>query len=251
MTVRAWKVALLFAIVFIAGLLALFPAPLAARWFVPAVPGLALGPVSGTVWEGRVASLAYRNLDFGRASWSIDPLALFTLSIAADVTLDRAGNAPLNASVGISPSGRITIENLHGTLGLDDLGQAGLVPRNIANGDLMLDLERLGVSNGHIVAADGRAGLAGLQSTFLPGVPLGSYEGRLETANDLVIATFSDVEAPLRLNGRAELEPDGSYTVAGSITPTAETPEKLQQGLRFLGQPDASGRYAFSFEGRL
>lgn len=251
MTVRAWKIALLFAVVFLIGLLAMFPAPLAARWFMPTVPGLALGPVSGTLWEGQIASLEYRELGFGRASWSIDPLALLTLSLAADVTLDQAGGAPLNASVSVSPAGRMNVKNLHGTLGLADLARAGLLPRNIARGDLMLDLERLGVVDGAIVAADGRAGLAGLQSTLLPGVALGSYEGQLETANDIVVATFSDVEAPLRLSGRAELKPDGSYTVSGSITPTAETPEKLQQGLRFLGQPDSSGRYNFSFQGRL
>lgn len=246
-----WKIAALCALVFLLGLVAMFPAALAARWFVPPVPGLVIGPLEGSIWEGRANSIEYRRMSLGATRWNVDPLGLLALTLDAQVTVERENAAPLRADVAISPSGEIEVESLSGTLTLADLEHAGLMPRNIARGDVMLDVAALRLADGRILAADGRAGLVNLQSSLLPGVSLGSYEGRFETGADTVTATFSDVEAPLRLNGRAELRPDGSYTASGTIIPTADTPEALRQGLMFLGQPDASGRYNFSFDGRL
>lgn len=248
---RAAKFIALAVIIYLTGLVTLFPASLAIRWFMPATPGLVLGAAEGTVWNGRVSSVEYRGWNIGAADWSLQPLSLLSLAVAADVQLERSGQGPLSASVRMTTDGRIEIRNLQGGITLADLSRAKLMPANIAGGDVILNLQQLDVHEGRPVAANGRAGLAGLTSALLPGVALGSYEGKIETTDAGIIATFSEVDAPLRVAGQAQIGPDGRYSVSGNITPSAETPDALRRGLGLLGQPDASGRYSFSFSGQL
>lgn len=237
--------------VYLAGLIARFPASLAIAWFVPATPGLVLGAADGTIWQGRIASIEYRGWNIGTADWSLEPFALFGLAVAADVKLERPGQGLLSAAVRATGAGRIEISDLQGAITLADLSRAKLVPGNIATGDVILNVENLELLNGRPVAADGRLGLANLRSALLPGVALGNYEGELATTDAGIAASFREVEAPLRVAGQGQLGADGRYTVSGSITPSAETPDALRRGLALLGQPDASGRYSFSFSGQL
>jgi len=245
------KLAALAIVVYIATLLALFPASLALRWFLPAIPGLVVGPASGTIWDGSVTGIEYAGWNPGRATWKLDPFALLTLRAAADMHVDRGNAAPIRFSVSAGLAGDVDISNLQATLTLADLERARVMPRNIASGEILLNLPRLELVDGRPVAAEGRVSLAGLQSAFLPGVALGSYEGELKTTETGITATFRDAEAPLGVTGQAQLQPDGRYSASGSITPRSETPEGLRRGLGLLGQPDASGRYSFSFNGQL
>lgn len=244
------KFAALAVAVYIAGLVALFPASLAVRWFVPDMPGVTLGAADGTVWNGHIAGISYRGWNIGAAEWSLEPLALFGLAIGADVLIERPGRGPVAANVRITPSD-IEFTALRGAVTLEELGRAGMLPANVASGEVILNLEQLVVRNDLPVAADGVLGLTDLRSALLPGVALGSYEADVETTESGISATFSEIEAPLDIAGQAEVKPDGSYTVSGTITPTPETPESLRRGLALLGQPDASGRYEFGFSGRL
>lgn len=247
----AVKLGVLAVVVYIAALVTLFPASLAIRWFLPATPGVVLGPAEGTVWTGRVASVEYRAWNIGAVEWSLRPLSLLALAVAADVRLERSGQGPMSASVRATTDGRVDIRDLQGGITLTDLSRAKLMPANIATGDVILNLQRLGLLDGRPMAAEGRIGLANLQSALLPGVALGNYEGEIETTDAGIIASFRELEAPLRVTGQAQLGQDGRYTVSGNITPSAETPDALRRGLALLGQPDASGRYSFSFSGQL
>lgn len=247
---RIAKFAALGAGVYLIGLVALFPASLALRWFVPEMPGIVLGTANGTIWNGHISGISYRGWHIGAAEWALEPLALLQLSIAADVRIVRPGRGPVMASVRVAPA-TIEFEALRGAVTLAELARAGMLPSNIASGEIILDLDRLEVKNDLPAAANGVIGLTGLRSTLLPGVVLGSYEAKIETTDDGIQATFHELEAPLEVAGQATVKPDGSYAVSGTITPTPETPESLQRGLMLLGQPDASGRYEFAFSGRL
>lgn len=248
---RVLKLATLVVVVYLVTLFALFPASLAARWFMPPILGLVMGPVDGTIWNGRVAGVEYNGLNAGNTAWQLDPLALLTLRAVADIQLGRGDEAPVEFSVAASFGDRIEFNNLQGALTLAELEQARLMPRNVASGNVLLNIPQLVLTNQRPTFAQGRVGLTELQSRLLPGIPLGSYEGEIDTVNDVITLAFRDVEAPLRVSGQAQSQPDGRYTVTGEITPTNATPDALRHGLALLGQPDASGRYTFSFSGQL
>lgn len=245
------KAAVLTVTVYIAGLIALFPAPLAARWFVPPVPGLVLGAAEGSIWHGQVNNVEYRGWNAGKLEWSVRPLSLLGLRLSAGVEITRGGGNDISAIATITPAGKIVITNLRGGLAIAELEQAQLVPRNFASGALLVNVDELEIVDGRPVTATGRLGLTGLRSPLLPDVPLGDYSASLQTGINGIAAEFSELEAPISIDGNALLHPDGRYTVSGHITPKRETPEILRRGLSLTGSPDASGRYTFSFEGNL
>ena len=245
------KLATLAIVVYLVTLLAFFPASLAIRWFVPTMPGVTLGPASGTIWNGRLAGVEYSGWNAGNVEWQLKPLALLALRAEADVQLAREGTTPMSFNIDATPSGNISVSGLKGAFALADLERAGLMPRNVASGELLVELPRLVIEDNRPVFAEGRVGLAQLQSQLLPGAALGSYEGELSTTDNVITVSFRDVEAPLRVAGTAQLQPEGNYQVSGSITPVGETPDALKRGLMLLGQADASGRYTFNFNGRL
>lgn len=247
----AVKIGILAFLVYLAGLVTLFPAPLAARWFMPAMPGLVLGPAEGTIWNGRITDIEYRAWNIGAAEWSLRPFSLLALDIAADVKLERPTQGPMSAFIRATTDGQVDVRDLQGGITLADLSHAKIMPANIASGEVILNLQRLDLLDGRPVAAQGQIGLANLNSALLPGVALGNYEGEIETTDAGIIASFRELEAPLRVTGQAQLGQDGRYTVSGNITPSADTPDALRRGLALLGQPDASGRYSFSFSGQL
>src|SRR5690606_17179366 len=145
------------------------------------------GAAEGTVWRGRIASVEYRGWQIGSANWSLEPLSLLALAVSADVRLERPGQGPLSASVRTTSDGRTEIRNLQGGITLADLSRAKLMPANIAAGDVIVNLQQLDLISGRPVAASGRVGLAGLTSTLLPGVALGSYEGEIETTDAAIV----------------------------------------------------------------
>lgn len=236
-------------VVYLVGLLTLFPASLAVRWFVPDMPGLALGPTEGTIWRGRIDSVEYLEWPGGQASWKLNPLALLSLRANADIELRRHQGNTISAYVSARPDGSADIRSLRGTLTLRDLEQLRIVPRNVASGELLINMDRLQLHDGRLLAAEGRLALTDLRTPLLPNEPLGSYSAEVTTEDNAVVARYSQLEAPLEVSGDARVHPDGRYTVAGSILPTRETPEMIRRGLGFMGSPDSSGRYPFRFEG--
>lgn len=245
------KLATLVIVVYLVTLVALFPARLAVRWFVPPVPGLVLGPAGGTVWDGQIVGVEYAEWKPAGASWEVDPLALLTLALNADARIERSNKAPIRLNLAAGVDGRITVADLNGTVAISEFEQARVMPRNFGSGQILLNISRLEFFEQRPTAAEGRIGLTDLQSPLLPGVPLGSYEAELTTTDDAITGSFRDVEAPLRVAGQVKLLPDGSYTVTGTMTPNSDTPEQLRRGLALLGRPDNSGRYSFSFNGQL
>lgn len=237
--------------IYIAALVALFPATLALRWFLPSVPGLVIGPADGTVWDGHIAGVRYSGLNAGTLHWNLHALSLLTLHASADIVLERPDASPLAFSMQAGADGVVTLRDIAGSTSISELERAGIVPRNVASGDVLARFSVLELAEGTPRAAEGTLGVSGLQTAFLPGTPLGSYQGEVTTTDEGIRVNFNDVEAPLRIAGQALLKPDGSYSVSGTVTPGTATPDALRRGLVLLGRPDASGRYQFGFDGRL
>ena len=244
------KIALLAIAVFLVGLVVKFPASVGASLTSDFVPGFSAGTATGTIWNGSLDAPRWNGRSIQSLEWDLHALNLLLLEASADIDA-RIDGENLSATVTASPSGRLEVENLRGNISLDSLARLQLMPANLARGNVLLDIGQLVLDNRQLVAAEGRAQLTNLESMLLKGVALGDYAGTLENADEGIRLTFRDVQAPLELQGTANLAATGSYRTEGTVRPTSETPEKLRQGMQFLGKPDNSGRYRFSFQGRL
>ena len=96
---------LLVALLFVA------PAGLAARIVEAAAPEARLFAPSGRLLAGS-GDLVYQGRAFGRLAWDVDPVALLTGRLRADVSVADGGHEG-RATVLAAPSGAVTVTDLH------------------------------------------------------------------------------------------------------------------------------------------
>ena len=236
--------------VFLAGLIIRFPANAAVAWFLPEVPGFEIGTANGTVWQGQLLGVQYRKLEIKRIDWNISAIALVTGSIKAELDA-RLANGELHATVAHGLGGRTTITGLKGDTSLAIASHIGLMPRDFASGEILLNFQTIELEDGKPVAVEGRGALTGLRNNLMPNVDLGDYEAVLSNSDQGIVGNFRDLQAPVEISGNATLQPDGKYTVTARLRPRPEAPESLKEALKFLGPEDTEGRRQVDLEGRL
>lgn len=229
-----------------AGLVATFPARVAYRWFAP--PALELSGISGSVWTGRAVGARAGGVILRDLEWKFRPLALFTGRLAYDV-----GAVPQNgfadATAGFGFGGTVELRKLQASVPLGVLqsvvGMPGL------SGNVSLKFDRITLSGGIPVAADGVAEVAGLTAPLIDRGPIGGYKVEFFTQDSGVTATVEDTDGVVDLAGTLDLAPDRSYRFTGLLAPKPSTPERLRRQMQFLGTPNARGQYELRLEGAL
>lgn len=235
------------AAIFVAGLLAFFPARVAYHWFAP--EGVELSGLSGTAWsgsalEGRLGGLYLRDL-----TWDFRPLALLQARAGFFVAA-QAASGPLSGNVAVAPGGTVYLSDFRARLPLSAL--SGLAALFGVDGLLEADFRELVLDDGLPVRAEGTLELTNLVARYLSRSPLGAYRAELTTVEDVLHAEFEDVSGLLDVEGTLELRQDRSYVLTGRVGATAGAPADLVSNLNtFLGQPGADGMHALRLENRL
>jgi general secretion pathway protein N len=236
-------IALLAAITFIVIVIARMP----AAWVIPT--GRAQGScasIDGSLWSGSCAGLTVSGTSLGDVTWELHPLKLFVGRLAAHVTLAHgpaAGSGDLELGFGQ----HITARNLTADLPLDPRLIPG-VPQTL-HGRAHLDLALAEVQRGVITQLKGRIEARDLEDTGGATTPLGSYALTFPGGSGDPIGQLRDLDGPLALEGTLHLTPQPGFELEGLIAPRPGAPHELVNNIRFLGQPDASGRRPFSLSG--
>lgn len=247
---KHWKLALLGLVAYLLFLLGLTP----ASWWLrlaPVPPALQLGPVSGTLWQGEIKQLSYQQLSLPAISWQLKPWSLFTLSATVQV---QSGSLQQPAQ----PYLRGTVRAGLGGLQLQDtmlkLPVATLLPYLQlplpvqAGGDLLVEIQQLQLVQRQCQQLQGQAGWldASLQPPTGNWLDLKHIHAYLscEEGQPVLVTAPDNV---LSLAIRATMSPAGELRVQGSLLPDPSLPEEVHQAMRFVGQPDANGRYSLNF----
>lgn len=233
-------------IAFVAGVVLLFPARVAYRWFAP--PEIALSGIEGTVWRGSARDASFSGIYLRDLDWRIRPQALFAARLSYRISAAPAGGF-LDGDASVSPGGTLRLTDLRASLPLEAISEAVRMPglAGLANAQF----ERLEVDGGVPMAADGVLEVASLRVPLVAPMPIGGYRAEFFTQADGVIASVEDTDGLVDVAGRLLLSSDRSYQFLGQIAPKAETPEALRNQMRFLGTANARGQYELRLEGSL
>lgn len=233
-------------------LAARLPARLMLAHALQDLPGLTVGSVSGTVWEGRARGLRYRELEVPALAWELDfwPLLGGTAALRIEAELPR-GFARLDAALGLD--GRIELENLRATLPLDSLAALyPAIPAGTVSGELTLNLDSARLEGLRPVALSGDVGLTGLTSSWTGALPLGDYMAEISApAEGEIQARIVDLQGPVKLQARATLGSDGRWQAEGTVAPRDGSDRTLARAMAYLGPANAAGEHRFSFSGRI
>lgn len=233
-------------VTFLVIVIATFPARVASAWLAP--DQLRLGGVSGSIWNGRAAEVAFGDEYFSDLRWSLKPLHLLTAKLALDAELTTlAGRISMSLATGFG--GTVKMTDVRGNLSVARMHPA--FEANRISGNLDLSIDQLILENGYPSSASGQVTVNNLVAGTLNANPLGSFDAAVDTTVDGIVAIVSDADAVFDLAGTLTLGRDRSYLFVGDIAPTGNTPDSINENLRFLGSPDANGKRQFRFEGSL
>lgn len=234
------------AISFVIGLLLLFPARVAYQWFAPAA--LTLSGIEGSIWRGASRHARAGGVYLRELEWRAHPLTLFTGRLGADLSAKPVGGF-VETSAKVSPDGDVELSNLRASVPLGLLETATNI-RGLA-GMLSAQFERIELSDGAPVAADGTVDVADLLVPLVARIPIGGFRAEFFTQEDGIVASVEDTNGLVDLAGRLLVRPDRSYQFLGQLAPKAETPPAVRQQMAFLGTPNARGQYELRLEGVL
>jgi hypothetical protein len=225
---------------------------LPAAWVVPRPsPAFGCGTVEGSLWSGRCTGLIVQGRALGDLQWSLQPLSLLTLELAAHMVL-ASNTLAATADVQARSLHSITLRNLVADLPLDP----ALLPQVPATlrGHAHLDLGRLTLKDGVISAVEGRIEVRDLIDRSNGDTGLGSYLLTFpKGARGDPVGQVRDLGGPVAVDGTLQLTPRPGYKLQARIGPRPDAPPEIKQSLQaflqYMGSPDAQDRYPYSQEG--
>lgn len=225
-----------------------------AAWWLKLVPlpsGLAVGQVTGTLWRGEITAVRYQQLGFSNVGWQLKPAALLTgkIRVALQSGSLQQTQLPYLDAVADYGFGGLQLNNSLLKLPVAQLVPALQLPLPVqATGELMLDVKHYSQGTpwcGQLTGAaswlDARLQPPGsnwldLQSIY---AELSCEQGNLQL--------ITDGQNALGLAITASLDGNSRLSVNGTVKPEASMPEEVHQAMKFIGRPDAEGRYNIRF----
>lgn len=236
--------------IFITFVVATAPAAI-VYWLVPGQAGISLGYASGTLWSGKIDKLVYKGVSAGPLRWQLQPWSLFGGEVSANVQLGKRGSDIRGQGVvGWSNAGAFS-DGLELRLPAELLDQVFRLPMGIkTSGQLTLALNeaRQGAPwcqslDGHFVVEQG------LVASRFARVPIDRLEMDLACLEgDLSMVLVPETNS-LGLDVTAILGDKKRISLNGYIDNSPAQPKELRPLLKFLGKPDASGRFPLKYNG--
>jgi hypothetical protein len=234
------------ALVFVVGLVAMFPARVAIHWWVPA--DLAIAGIEGSVWSGRANEASYGGMYCKDVSWSINGLRLFVGELSYRVNATPASGL-FESDIGVGRDGAISLSNLTAELPLGLFEKVAAI-RGL-RGRARFDFERVKILDNLAVVADGVLTVANLTVPIVARDSLGGYRAEFFTQNNGIAASIEDTDGVVDLAGSIQVRKDRTFEFIGQVVAKPNTPESVSRQLQFLPPADDRGQQEIRLEGIL
>lgn len=234
--------------------LALLPAQRALDLALPYAEarGLAVtaSDPAGTLWRGHLGGLEVNGLELRQLDWRLGVFPLLTGRLAGSWS-GRLEGGTVHGRASADLSGNLHLRNLEAQLAVPTLtGRLGLP--FAADGELAVSLDHLAFRGEQPVSAEGVATWRDARLTAPFEARLGELQVRLHPRRQGgITAELGDGGGPLRVEGKAELQPDGRYRVDALLAAGPGADRALREGLPLIGRRAPDGRYHLAFEGDL
>lgn len=243
---HGWLLGVVAYFVFLAGSL---PADYVAHWVSRRAPSIQFSGVSGSLFSGQADELSLSDHPLGAIDWHFDWLAPLTATVGYRIRLHTA-NHDVEGRVDTRFE-TLYLRDVSGRLPVASLDPWSPLPPHSLDGDMDLKLRQLTIDAGHLTHAVGDVDLTQAVLDWPTHFTLGSYQMILTDARDGVHAAVNDVSSPLSLHADLMLNPKGAYSLNGTLAAHDATDTATRRLLAYLGAPDSTGRYPFSFKGQL
>jgi hypothetical protein len=228
---------------FVLVLLVRFP----ARWISPLLPhGLHCQQLEGSAWRGSCAGLTVNGGALGDLTWDWHALQLLRGRFDLGLDLTNQGNyvrGDVALGFGGALHGRDLTVDLPLTSALVSSLPAGAHARLLAN------LSRIEWTGKFLSELQGELKIQDLVGS--QGVAFGNYQATFgpNTGADAPSGVVHDTGGPLALDATLQFNHDPGYVLQGRVAARPSAAPDINDVLKYLGSPDASGRRPFSLAG--
>lgn len=220
-----------------------------ARWLGPLLPrGLHCQQLEGSAWHGSCVGLSGNAGSLGDLTWDLQLLQLLRARLGLQLDLADQGNSvrgDVAFSLGGAVHGRDVTVDLPLTSALVSSLPAG------AHARLQGQIARIEWTGRYLSELQGELQILDLVGS--QGQSFGSYQVTFAPAgsgdSDMPTGEVHDKGGPLQLEATLQLTHDPGYLVQGHVAARPSASADINDTLKYLGTPDASGRRPFSLQG--
>lgn len=248
---------MLYVIIFVVVLVASLIAHVPAAWvysYMSKPASIEAQGISGTIWNGSIQQLTVEYQSVGSVYWAFQPSQIFTGNLEYNVRFGRGSAIKLNGKgyVGIGFSG-VYAKNTLVSLPVSEVVK--LVPMHVPvelKGQLELSLNEFHYAQPWCQQAKGNVAWAGAQIVS----PLGQLEpgpviASLTCNNQMIDLAGTQNNEQVSSEFTVNVNALSRYKVEAWFKPGGQFPSSMSKQLHWLGNPDAQGRYPFTFAGKL
>ncbi|QPK05425.1 type II secretion system protein N [Vibrio kanaloae] len=242
-----------FIVFFSVSLLLHLPASFALK-HTPAVRGLSIEGVEGTVWQGRANNIVWQRVNYGAVQWDFQFSKLFQAKAELAVRFGR--NSDMNLSgkghIGYSMSG-VYAENLVASMpAMNVMKYAPTIPVPVSiGGQVELTIKHAAHALPWCQSGEGTVVWSGAAVDSPVGsLDLGPVIADITCQDSAISAKGLQSSPQVDSEFSASVTPNQSYTSSAWFKPGAEFPPTMQSQLKWLGNPDNQGKYQFTYQGR-
>lgn len=247
------KIILAFVALYSLSLVLTVPASMVAR-FIPENAGVQISGTSGTLWNGKVAQMDYRNqFQLQKLSWKFDWLALLTFKLKADVKFNNGRNVMSGegavaygfsglalADVKVDMQATQLMPYLKLPVPVTPSGSFSLIIENATPGAAYCD-----EIDGYLVWSDAKVATPMGNIDFAaPSMDLSCVEGD-------VLATLKQHSEQLSINANISLKEGDKYQLDGTIMGSDKLEPSILQALSWAGPKNDAGETVLNFKGQL
>ncbi len=211
--------------------------------------------VTGTVWSGSASAVHISGINIGQLDWNLKllPLLFGELSVYLKINNQQSSASMLSGSgtVAISVFGDISVDNFTAAFPVDSLAPLmyGLPAR--FGGDVNMHIDSLSLVKGNRINLKARIVVSKARLVSPQRIEYGDI--LIQASPQLSGSQFvlTDQGGPLILDGNVKIKGNGLYSVNLGLGARNSASKDLQNGLRFLGQRDATGKYRYKSKDKL
>ncbi len=243
----------LFLLIFLAGLVMTLPASHAWNWAGGSVPGEAYG-LRGTLWEGQAATVIVDGHRLDGLRWELQASSLLRGELDYMISGTLA-DGRVRGRVRAGLDGRLRVEDLRVSASADQLVRMASerpLPLQVGGQVDAYFQEVILTRDGTLERIQGLINWVGGNVVFGETYDLGDYAVRLDSRGQNLDLELVTVDALLRVDGTASLNPISGQVTGEVIFQTLEgASADLVQGIRFTGLPEPEAENHIRFSGNI
>lgn len=227
----------------------LFPASLGWKLVPQSLKSqVQLSGLEDSIWSGTASRVMINNAPTGKLEWQLSPWSLLLGRLSADIRL--TGNRELiEGHATLMPSGALLAKDLNLKLNGETLSQ--VTSPYLLHGNIEGHIQTLTYQQGKTIQASGRISISDANIEGPQSLTLGQVTASIKPETDGSNVKIDNRASPLDIKGTLKINDNGSYRMTLGVLNRDNQRKDIDQALRVLGKPDATGRIQLTYYGKL